>query len=144
MGMLELLLCLVLVGILAAVAVPSYAAYRQRMLVQSAENDLLLLEQAIARFQTQNWRLPNSLAELGQAGRLDPWGHPYQYLNLAGAKRGQMRKDRNLVPINSDYDLYSMGADGQSMPPLTASVSRDDVVRAANGSFVGLASDYVP
>ncbi len=142
--MLELLLCLVLVGILAAVAVPSYSAYRQRMLVQSAENDLLLLEQAIARFQTQNWRLPNSLAELGQAGRLDPWGHAYQYLNLAGAKRAQMRKDRNLVPINSDYDLYSMGADGQSMPPLTASVSRDDVVRAANGSFVGLASDYVP
>lgn len=59
----------------------------------------------------------------------------------AGAN-GQARKDRNLVPINSDFDLYSMGRDGQSAPPLTAKVSRDDIVRANNGGFVGLASDY--
>lgn len=28
------------------------------------------------------------------------------------------------------------------MPPLTAPQSQDDVVRANNGGFVGLASDY--
>jgi general secretion pathway protein G len=53
-----------------------------------------------------------------------------------------MRKDRNLVPINSDYDLYSMGPDGESMPPLTAARSRDDIVRANNGGFVGTAEAY--
>jgi len=55
---------------------------------------------------------------------------------------GQARKDRNLVPINSDFDLYSVGRDGQSAPALTAKVSQDDVVRANNGGFVGLARDY--
>ena len=53
-----------------------------------------------------------------------------------------MRKDRFLVPINSCYDLYSMGKDGQSVPPLTAKASWDDIVRANDGAFVGLAWQY--
>jgi general secretion pathway protein G len=53
-----------------------------------------------------------------------------------------MRRDRFLVPINSDYDLYSMGADGRTATPLTASMSRDDIVRAGDGSFIGPASGY--
>jgi general secretion pathway protein G len=53
---------------------------------------------------------------------------------------GQARKDRFLVPLNDDYDLYSMGKDGTSSPPLTAKVSQDDIIRANNGSYVGLAS----
>lgn len=52
------------------------------------------------------------------------------------------RKDRFLVPINSDYDLYSMGKDGESVAPLTAAKSRDDIVRAANGTYVGLAENF--
>jgi general secretion pathway protein G len=143
-NLIELLLAMALVGILAAIAVPSFRNYQKKATVQVAVNDILFLQGVISRFQTQNWRLPASLDELGQAAKLDPWGNPYQYLNLAGANRGQMRKDRNLVPINSDYDLYSMGEDGRSVSPLTARPSRDDVVRAADGSFVGLASDYVP
>ena len=93
----------------------------------------------------------------------DPWGNPYQYLRIdssgvpgaggpggggpggggpGGGGLGQVRKDKNLVPINSDYDLYSMGRDGQSVSPLTAEPSRDDVVRASNGSYIGLAERY--
>jgi general secretion pathway protein G len=53
-----------------------------------------------------------------------------------------MRKDKNLVPINSEYDLYSVGPDGDSVPPLTAQPSRDDIVMANDGKFIGLASDY--
>jgi len=52
------------------------------------------------------------------------------------------RKDRFLVPINSDYDLYSMGADGQSRPQLHSLVSRDDVIRARDGGYVGLAENF--
>lgn len=55
---------------------------------------------------------------------------------------GDVRKDRNLVPINSHYDLYSMGKDGQSRPPLTAPVSKDDIIYANDGAYVGLAEDY--
>jgi general secretion pathway protein G len=55
---------------------------------------------------------------------------------------GQIRKDRFLVPVNSDYDLYSMGKDGQSQAPFTAKASRDDIVRASDGQYVGLAEDF--
>jgi general secretion pathway protein G len=61
---------------------------------------------------------------------------------VAGASRSALRKDRNLVPINTDFDLYSMGPDGASAAPLTAAASQDDVVRANNGSFIGQAKDY--
>jgi general secretion pathway protein G len=52
------------------------------------------------------------------------------------------RKDKNLVPLNSDYDLYSMGKDGESQIPLTVKISHDDIIRANDGAFVGLAIDY--
>ena len=104
--------------------------------------DIKDIEGAIARFESINYRLPDDLTAAGKDQLRDPWDSPYQYLNLAGANRGQMRKDRNLVPINSDYDLYSMGPDGKSRPPLTARHSRDDIVRANNGGFVGTAEAY--
>ncbi len=64
-------------------------------------------------------------------------GGPMPTINI-----GRARKDHNLVPINGDYDLYSVGADGKSAPALTAEVSQDDLVRANNGAFVGFARDY--
>ena len=143
-SLLELLFVAGMMALLAAIAVPSYRSYVDRLNNQTAINDIAIISQGIERYYSDNWRLPASLADIGQDRRLDPWGYPYQYLDFAFATRGQMRKDRNLVPINSDYDLYSMGRDGRSVPPLTASVSRDDIVRAGNGGFVGLASDFVP
>jgi general secretion pathway protein G len=47
-----------------------------------------------------------------------------------------------LVPINSTYDLYSMGKDGKTKAPITAQDSRDDIIRANDGLFIGLASDF--
>ncbi|MFB3081339.1 MAG: hypothetical protein ACE1Y1_06150, partial [Nitrosomonadaceae bacterium] len=83
-----------------------------------------------------------SLTDVNMNLLLDPWSAPYEYLNLDGAPIGQVRKDQALVPINSDYDLFSKGPDGASTAPLTAANSRDDIVRANNGSFIGIASDY--
>jgi general secretion pathway protein G len=90
-----------------------------------------------------NKNLPLSLADVGMGNLLDPYGNPYEYLNFATAKgKGSFRKDRFLVPINSDYDLYSKGQDGDSVAPLTAAKSRDDIIRANDGGFIGLASQY--
>ncbi|NOT29692.1 MAG: prepilin-type N-terminal cleavage/methylation domain-containing protein [Planctomycetes bacterium] len=59
-----------------------------------------------------------------------------------GGGNGGKRKDRFVVPINTWFDLYSMGPDGKSTPPLTASASLDDVIVANDGDYIGLASQY--
>lgn len=140
----ELLLALVIVGILATIAVNSYSGYINRLNINRAKNDILLIQLVIQRFYTVNFKYPESLGELTeQIPLLDPWGNPYQYLNITTTKgKGKVRKDHNLVPLNTDYDLYSMGKDGDSVSPLTAKASRDDIIRANNGGFVGLASEY--
>jgi general secretion pathway protein G len=141
--LLELLLALVVAGTLATLAVSSYGSYMDKARVAQAEQDLTWIESRIALYATTNNALPTSLAAVGEGSLLDPWGHPYRYLDFTGLRgKGQMRKDRNLVPINSDYDLYSAGKDGGTVPPIVAPVSHDDVIRANNGGFVGLASDY--
>jgi general secretion pathway protein G len=51
-------------------------------------------------------------------------------------------QDKNIVPINSDFDLWSKGKVGASVSPRQP--SRDDVIRANGGGFFGLASKYDP
>lgn len=140
----ELLLAIVILGILLTIAISSYEDYIERSRVARAMSDIRVIELAIERFFIDKSNYPESLDELaGQIPAVDPWENPYQYLNIATTKgKGQVRKDHNLVPLNSDYDLYSLGKDGASLPPLTAKASRDDVVRANNGRFIGLASKY--
>jgi len=109
----------------------------------TADNDIKEAQIAIDDFYKINGRFPDSLDEVFAEIPLDPWGNPYQYTNIQnGGGIGKLRKDKNLVPINSDYDFYSMGPDGKSAPALTASISQDDIVRGRNGLFVGLAADY--
>jgi general secretion pathway protein G len=141
--LLELLLALVVAGTLATLAVFSYSSYMEQARVSQAESDLASIAGKIALYQASNNQLPASLAQVGASTLLDPWGHPYVYLDFTGLRgKAQMRKDRNLVPINSDYDLYSVGKDDATLPPLLAPVSHDDVIRANNGGYIGLASDY--
>ena len=140
----ELLLALVISSILVTIAVSSYRVYMERLENGRARTDILLIEAEIERFYTAHFSHPESLGELtGQIPLLDPWGNPYQYLNIATTKgKGKVRKDHNMVPLNTDYDLYSIGKDGKSESPLTAKASRDDIVRANNGGFIGLAFEY--
>jgi len=72
----------------------------------------------------------------------DPWGHQYQYLNFDIVPSSQWRKDITLNPLNTDYDLWSNGKDGQYNENLSNSKSHDDIIRAHDGSYVGLAKNY--
>ncbi len=89
--------------------------------------------------------MPASLADVGNGSKLfDPWGHAYPYVDQPGVGgKGKARKDHKLNPINSDFDL-SVGKDGVSKTQLTQKDSLDDIVRARDGAFVGLASDFSP
>lgn len=141
----ELMLGVAIVAVLAGIAYPSYQNYQERVRVTQAVVDIQDISVAVQAFQADNRAYPASLAEVGRAATRDPWGNAYRYTNLwDGASKGAARKNKNLVPINSDFDLYSMGKDGASVGPLTAKASRDDIVRANDGRFVGLASDYDP
>jgi general secretion pathway protein G len=141
----ELLIALAIVAILVSVAIPTFDRQREKARVYHAAGDIALMSVAIKNYEIENRYLPASLGEVGYGNRLDPWGRPYEYLNLASKKgNGQARKDKKLAPLNSDFDLYSSGKDGLSQGPLNAKVSRDDVVRARDGKFIGLATDFDP
>jgi general secretion pathway protein G len=171
-SLIELLIVVMVVGLIAAMAVPSYEKSVEAARIARAIGDVHALEKEILIFEALGGQLPVSLEQVGRADLLDPWQHPYVYLNfyvdptpsggnkqnqgnggqggnggghgnqVAPAVQGLMRRDRNLVPLNSRFDLYSKGKDGESHPPITSKASWDDIIRANDGSFVGLASNY--
>ena len=131
-----------IIGVLLAIGLPTYAGYIKQNERAVAISDIHKISMALERYHSFHSVYPEDLSD-AVGSKLDPWGNPYQFLNLATVQgNGKVRKDKNLVPINSDYDLYSMGEDGKSVSPLTAKHSRDDIVRAGNGQFVGLAEEF--
>ena len=142
--LIEILIALVILGMIAAIAVPSYNGYIDRARIYQAKQDIQGMATLISNYYNDHRAYPATLADVGLATRLDPWKNPYQYLDVSDIKatKGKARKDKRLVPINSDYDLYSMGKDGKTAAPLTAPASQDDVIRANNGRFLGLGSEY--
>ncbi len=179
-SILELLIVLALMGLILAIAVPSYEQAVDAAKVARAIGDIKAIEEEILVFEAVTGNLPSSLEQVVRDDLLDPWQNPYEYLNFFvdphqggngngnggdsnGGKgkenagggqggghgnqvppqvQGLMRRDRNMVPINSRFDLYSKGKDGESHPPLTTKASWDDIIRANDGSFVGLAANY--
>jgi general secretion pathway protein G len=144
-SLLDVLLALIIVSLLAALAVPVYDNYVERARVARAVGDVGSLSVRIENFRlNNNDQLPDSLTELTGDVPLDPWGNEYQFLNIesAGLGNGGLRKDGKLNPLNTDFDLYSIGEDGATSGPLSAGASRDDIVRANNGAFIGLGEDY--
>lgn len=141
----ELMIAIAIISTLVTIALPTYANALETARVTVATRDIEHLQSKIELYVMITGSLPRSLADIGEGDLLDPWGRPYQYLSfetIKGNGKAQQRKDRFLVPLNSRYDLYSLGADGKSQAPLTARTSRDDVVRANDGEFIGLASNY--
>jgi general secretion pathway protein G len=141
----ELMISLAIVGVLASVATPMYQNYRERIRVSTAIADIGAMSVAIKAYGNDAQRYPDSLAEIRMGGKLDPWGYPYRYLDLTTKNgHGASRKDKRLNPLNSDFDLYSVGRDGDTSTSLNPNVSRDDVIRARDGRFIGLARDFDP
>jgi general secretion pathway protein G len=130
---------LAIVATLAALATPRLMGAIERARVARAIGDIRAIQAQV----DGNDLLPLTLAEVGFGDKLDPWGRSYVYNPFVRLGRpGSSRRDRFLVPLNSEYDLYSVGRDGLSRTPLTVPVSRDDVIRANDGGFIGLASRY--
>jgi general secretion pathway protein G len=141
--LIELMVSIAILGTLVGIGIPAYINYVDKARNAKAIGDVSALQKEIKLYEAINEKLPDNLNQIGLGAMLDPWGNPYVYLKLGDPKTlGQARKDRFLVPLNTDFDLYSMGEDGKSFPPLTAAPSFDDILRANNGRFIGLASRF--
>jgi general secretion pathway protein G len=140
----EMAIAIAVVATLAAIAVPSYQSYVMRAKVSVAIADISKIGLAIEKYDLEKNGLPPDLAAINFGDTLDPWGQRYFYLPFDDDLHGHadQRKNKNLVPINTQYDLYSAGPDGKTKSPLTARDSKDDIIRANDGRFIGIASDY--
>jgi general secretion pathway protein G len=116
--LIELMVVLVIIGVLAALIVPSVLERADDARSTAAKTDVNNLMQALKLYKLDNQRYPTSeqglqaLQAKPSTGPIpgnwkpyldklpnDPWGHPYQYLNPG---------------IKGEIDVMSFGADGQA------------------------------
>jgi len=117
--LIEIMVVVVIIGLLAAVIVPQVVSKVDEAKVAKTKQDIATLETALTMFRLDNSKYPTTdqgLAALvtqptdpsirnwrpgGYIKRVskDPWGNDYQYV-YPGTHGGE-------------YDLYSLGADGQ-------------------------------
>jgi general secretion pathway protein G len=141
----ETVIVLMVIALALWMSIPAYEGYVKRTRILDAVMTVGEMSKTIRAHEVSTGALPDSLADIGLGSKADPWGYPYEYVNLRNLKgNGTARKDKKLAPLNSDFDLYSVGPDGLTAASLGNSKSRDDVVRARDGSFVGTAEEFDP
>lgn len=150
--LLEVMIILAILSITSAIAIAGYSGYVETSKVAAASSQIRALALLIQDYASENGNYPNNLNDIGNQNLIDPWGNPYIYNNLIINAPGTpehrtfnisiARKDGNLVPINTHYDLFSLGKDGESQSPLRAAKSKDDVIYANDGGYIGLASEF--
>jgi general secretion pathway protein G len=144
--LIELLVAMAIIGTLGAIGVPTYNGYIDKARNATAGADIVDIGLRIVVFRAERGRVPDTLAEAGVSILLDPWGRPYKYTRIEGLSKHDMdakcRWNKFEKPLNTDFDLYSMGKDGKTKPKTTDKDSFDDIIRANNGTFVGLASEH--
>ena len=117
--LIEIMVVIVILGVLAALVVPSVLSRTDDARIVAARSDLGAIRQALKLYRLDNQRYPTTEQGLsalvtkpteppvppnwkpgGYLEKLprDPWGHPYQYLNPG---------------LKSDVDVFTYGADGQ-------------------------------
>ncbi len=139
----ELVIVMTLMGLVTAVALPGYNDFLDERNNAEAAKDIMLIDQAIHRYWVDMLEFPPSLAAVGMDGMEDPWGNAYIYYKFdENTKKADKRKDKNLNPVNAFYDLYSMGKDEDTHRNFGSNTGKDDIVRANDGRYIGLADDY--
>lgn len=146
--LIEVMSVVIILGIAVALGYPRYLDNVTYARNARATGELENITAELLGYHTAQGVFPTSLAGIGRGTLLDPWGNPYQYLSFAtvpvnarGIPQGS-RRDRFNVPINTHFDLYSMGEDGGTSPSLVSAKGRDDIVVARDGGFIGLAFKY--
>lgn len=115
--LIEIMVVIVILGVLAAIAVPRIMSKPDEARVRAAQTEIAQILQALDLYRLDNQRYPsteqglqalavrpttepippNWKAYLRQPP-VDPWNRPYQYLNPG---------------VKGEIDVFSLGADGQ-------------------------------
>jgi len=117
----ELMLVVVIIGVLAAMVVPRLAGRTEQAKTARAKSDIASIGLALDLYELDAGQYPDSLealilreppSHLSEEARAkwngpylkrglpkDPWGRPYEY--------------KKASQHNQDYDLSSLGSDGQ-------------------------------
>lgn len=136
----ELIVVCAILGVLATIALPAFNEYTKSARKARCAADLRTIDKAIAAYVIERNVLPTSLSAVGMGNILDPWQRPFEFHNLdivvnPGATP---LEDVATNPLNTDYDLYSKGADGGGTPASGDPGNDDDIARSNDGIFVGV------
>lgn len=131
----ELLVVVTITLIIAITAMASYTRFREHAKTMRTVGEIRGLEREIAAWVTEKASLPASLADLGRGSLLDPWGNNYVY-NVSRTRTAYGQ------PINTDFDLFSTGPDGDFVDSIYDPPSEDDIIRGRDGAYAGMAPLY--
>ena len=147
--LIEVIIAIAVVAILSTIGVVMYHTSVHTTRVTKCIAEIKVMQMDLDNYNDVYGEYPLALEEVGHQIRRDPWDRSYVYTKFVVGKNGKVegvgqkvRKDKKLKPLNLKYDLFSMGPDGDWKAALTAKASRDDIIRANDGGFVGIAELY--
>jgi general secretion pathway protein G len=132
----ELIVVCAILGLLATIAIPAFETQVKSAKNARAKGDIRTIDKEIQAYFIENNKLPDDLTKLNKGVFVDGWGRPYVY-----SKTPIMENSFGDL-LNTDYDLYSEGMDSVGTPAYNAVTSPNDIVRASDGSYVGLRADF--
>jgi general secretion pathway protein G len=140
--LIEIVIVVAIVAVLSAIAVPNYLSMKEKAIFNDTIVILRELSAKIDLWAMEEDRYPSTLAEAGLETIKDEWENDFIYNPFDTAVKKTLRKYKNEHPINTDYDLLSLGKDGLTDTNIQKNECDDDIIRANNGGFYGYGEDY--
>ncbi len=143
--LIEILIVMGIIGVLAVIANSGFTAFKDKAREARAAAEIRAIEKDINAYALDKSAYPANydalVATLGRGDLLDPWGRRYEYKTFVATQMRYFGGGPE-SELNADFDLFSKGKDGNSDPSLADLTSDDDIIRANDGSFVGIVKLY--
>jgi prepilin-type N-terminal cleavage/methylation domain-containing protein len=78
----ELMIVVAILGIIAGIGIPTYRNYLEKAKIVTAVAEIKMIMTHIEAYRSTQMELPADLSTVGFQDFVDPWGNPYQYVNL--------------------------------------------------------------
>ena len=137
--LIEIIVVMAVLGILALMSIPMYNNYINKAKNARAIADVRTISNEISAYTSDNGGTnPDDLGKINRANLLDPWGRKFEYNNFFDTGANPPLESPMFAPLNTDFDIYSKGEDGDSKPEGDyLPFNKDDIVRTREGAFVG-------